>query len=181
MSTNLQTTPATWQIDPVHSNVGFVVRHLMVTNVKGEFGAFEVELDYDESDVTASSVRVEIDANSINTRNEMRDNHLRSADFFDAENFPKVVFESREVRRLRGDRLEIVGDLTIRGVTREITLEAELLGQSKDPWGGERLGFSAHTRINRKDWGLEWNQVLETGGVTVANEVKLEIEAQFKR
>ena len=133
----------------------------------------------DESDITRSKVEVEIDAGSIDTREDKRDAHLRSADFFDVENHPKLTFVSRRVER-SGDRLKVTGDLTIRGTTKEITLDVEDLGRVKDPWGGDRAAFTATGKLNRSEYGLTWNQALETGGVLVSDEVKLSIDAQSR-
>lgn len=171
------TTARTWSIDPVHSQVDFGVRHMMISTVRGTFGELEGTIYLDEDDLTNSSVEVSIDAASIDTRNEDRDNHLRSGDFLNVEEHPTLRFESRSVEPA-GDGFVVQGDLTIRGVTREVTLEAEELGRGTDPWGNPRVGFRADTRINRKDFGLTWNQALETGGVLVGDEVKISLEVQ---
>lgn len=171
------TTSRTWSIDPVHSQVDFGVRHMMISTVRGTFGELEGTIHLDEDDLTNSSVEVSIDAASIDTRNEDRDNHLRSGDFLNVEEHPTLRFKSRSVEPA-GDGFVVQGDLTIRGVTREVTLEAEELGRGTDPWGNPRVGFRADTRINRKDFGLTWNQALETGGVLVGDEVKISLEVQ---
>jgi polyisoprenoid-binding protein YceI len=171
-------TRTTWQIDPAHTEVGFEVKHLMISKVRGGFGAVSGTIELDEAEVGSSSATAEIEVASIDTREPQRDAHLRSADFFDAENFPKITFRSTRVARAGGERLEVVGDLTIRGVTREVTLAVEEEGRAKDPWGGERVGFSATGRIDRRDFGLTWNQALETGGVLVANEIRLVLNVQ---
>jgi polyisoprenoid-binding protein YceI len=170
-----------WQVDPVHSEVGFSVRHLMVANVRGRFHNITADLHMDESDLTQSSIEVEIASNSIDTRSEQRDQHLRSADFFDAENHPRISFTSESIERLSDARYRVSGDLTIRGTTRRVVLDTEVRGPEKDPWGGERLGVTASTKIDRRDFGLTWNQALETGGLAVAHEVKINIELELIR
>ena len=168
---------ATWSIDAAHANVEFAVRHLMISTVKGRFGGVSgtVELG---GDPTAARIDVTIDAASIDTRQPDRDTHLRSADFFDVERFPTLTFTSTRVAR-DGDELKVDGDLTIRGVTRPVTLRAREEGRTRDPWGGERIGFSAATKINRKDFGLTWNQVLETGGIAVGDEIKISLDVEL--
>jgi polyisoprenoid-binding protein YceI len=168
----------TWQIDPAHTDVGFEVKHLMISKVRGRFGTVSGTIQLDEADVTKSSVTAEIDVTTIDTREAQRDGHLRSADFFDVENFPKITFHSTRVERTGEDQATVVGDLTIRGVTREVKLAVEEEGTAKDPWGGDRIAFSATAKIDRRDFGLTWNQALETGGVLVANEIKLILDVQ---
>ncbi len=175
-----ETATSTWTIDPAHTAVEFSVRHLMITTVKGRFGTVSGTLVLDEASIERSKVEVEIDVNSIDTREDKRDAHLRSADFFDVENHPKLTFVSRRVER-SGDGLKMTGDLTIRGTTKEITLDVEDLGRARDPWGGDRAAFTATGKLNRNEYGLKWNQALETGGVMVSDEVKLTIDAQFVR
>jgi polyisoprenoid-binding protein YceI len=169
----------TYKIDTSHSHTGFAVRHLVIAKVRGEFATWEGTITLDDNDITKSSVQVEIDAASISTKDEKRDAHLRSADFFDVEKFPKLTFASTKVVATDGKVRQLIGDLTIHGVTREVTLEVEDEGRAKDPWGGERAAFSARTKINRGDYGLKFNMVLETGGVMVgeAVEITLDIEA----
>jgi polyisoprenoid-binding protein YceI len=167
-----------WTIDPVHSSFEFAVRHMVVSTVRGRFDEFEIEPEIDEDDLTASLGRVVVKTASIDTREEQRDNHLRSADFFDAETYPEMTFVVTRVEGDAGD-LRITGDLTIKDVTREITLGGELTGPVGDPWGGTRLGLSATGRLNRKDFGLTWNVVTEAGGILVGDEVKLTIETEF--
>src|SRR5271163_3148044 len=150
-----------WKFDNVHSNVGFSVRHLMISKVHGRFFTWTGSLSIDEAQPTASSVEVEIDAASIDTKDSQRDEHLRSADFLDAASFPKITFRSSRVNKEDDQTYKVTGDLTIRGVTREVTLETEYLGRQKDPWGGERVGFSAKTAIDRKNFGLNFNIPLE--------------------
>jgi polyisoprenoid-binding protein YceI len=171
-------TLSTWQIDPMHSHVEFAVKHMMISTVKGRFAELIGTIQLDEADPTRSSVEVTIDAASIDTREAQRDGHLRSADFLDAEQYPSLTFQSRRVEQLGGDRLRVVGDLTIRGKTREVTLEVTAEGRAMDPWGNERVGFSARTSLNRQDFGLNWNQALEAGGILVGNEVRISLEVE---
>jgi polyisoprenoid-binding protein YceI len=176
--TQTPATSAVWAIDPAHSEVGFAVRHLMVATVKGVFRSFTGKVVLNEQNLAASSIEAEIDVASIDTRQEQRDAHLRSPDFFDAENFGTITFRSTKIERIRHGYLRAVGELTIRGVTREVILDVEETGRGRDPWGGERIGYSAVTRINREDFGLTWNQALETGGVLVSPEVKITLDVQ---
>jgi polyisoprenoid-binding protein YceI len=172
-------TATTWTVDATHAEVGFAVRHLMISTVRGRFGAVEGTVTIDEADPANTRVEVSIDVTSIDTRQEMRDNHLRSPDFFDAATHPKMRFVSRKIAGdINGD-FSLIGDLTIRDVTREVTLEASFTGRGRDPWGNDRLGFEAKGKINRNDFGLTWNQALETGGVVVSEEVKLSIEVEL--
>jgi polyisoprenoid-binding protein YceI len=172
---------STWSIDPAHSLIEFSAKHMMITTVKGRMADVRGTVTVDEAHPERSSVDVEFDAASIDTHSEQRDQHLRSADFLDVERFPTVSFRSRRVDGARsedGERFRLVGDLTIRGVTREVTLDATFEGRGRDPWGGDRLSFSADTRIDRRDFGLTWNAALETGGVLVSNDVRIHIELQ---
>lgn len=171
----------TWTIDPSHSLVEFTARHMMITRVKGRFSGVSGTVVTNEADPSKSSVNVEIDAASIDTREEKRDGHLRSGDFLDVENFPHLTFRSTRIEgnpKSVGDSFTLVGDLTIRGTTREVTLDATFDGSGTDPWGGTRASFSAETKIDRREFGLTWNQALETGGVLVGNEVKISLEVQ---
>lgn len=170
-----------WDIDTSHSSVGFSVRHMVISKVHGHFTKWGGELALDLEDLARSSVSIEIDAASIDTREPKRDEHLRSPDFFDAEKFPKLTFKSEKIQRTGDDSAKVTGALTIHGVTREATLDVELGGVGKDPWGGQRAGFSAKTRINRKDFGLSWNQALEAGGVLVGENIDITIELQAKK
>ncbi|HWB79615.1 MAG TPA: YceI family protein [Nannocystaceae bacterium] len=172
---------STWNIDPSHSSVGFAVRHLMVSKVRGRFVDWRGTFGYDENDPTKTSVDIEIDAATIETKDDKRDAHLRSADFLDAEHHPKLTFRSNGVKRIDEENFEMVGDLTIRGVTRPVALAVEYAGRTKDPWGGDRIGFSAHTSISRKEFGLEWNVALEAGGVLVGDKVEIQIELEAIR
>lgn len=182
MSTTLSPSTGTvtaWNLDPAHTTVQFSVKHLMISTVKGHFGDVQGTLRIDAADPAASTVTVEIAAASIDTRVEQRDQHLRSPDFFDAASFPALRFVST---RLEGDpngRFALTGDLTIRGITRPITLDVENEGRARDPWGNARVVFSARGRFLRSDFGLNWNQALEAGGVLVSEDVKIAVEAQF--
>ncbi len=171
-------TQTVWSIDPAHTEVSFAVKHLMISTVRGRFADVRGTIRLDENDVTTASVDAEIATASIDTRQEQRDTHLRSADFFEVEKYPLITFRSRSVERVKGERYRIIGDLTIRDVTREVVLEGSDEGRGKDPWGGDRLAFSATTAIDRRDFGLTWNQALETGGVLVSNEIKISIDVQ---
>jgi len=166
-----------WNIDTSHSNLDFVVRHLVVSKVRGTFTKWGGSIDLDSADPTNSSVTATIEVSSIDTREEKRDGHLKSPDFFDAEKFPTVTFASSKVTG-GGDKYEVTGPLTIHGVAHDVTLHVETLGQHKDPWGNQRVVFSAKTSINRKDFGMTWSQTLETGGLLVGEKVEIEIEVQ---
>ena len=170
-------THSTWQIDPTHSLVEFSVRHLMFSTVKGRFTSIKGTI-LDAGDTpTLSSVDVEIDAASVNTGDDKRDAHLRGADFFDVEHFPTITFKSTRIVGSR-DEFTLIGDLTLHGVTREVSLDATLNGTGVSPFGQTVAAFSAQTKINRKDWGLNWNVALETGGVLVSDQFKVEIELE---
>ena len=168
-----------WKIDPAHSEINFTVRHMMISNVRGRFETFTGTVEFDQQNPANSSVDVQIEAASINTRESQRDNHLRSADFFDAENFPYLTFKSKKVEVVDDSHGRVIGDLTIRGVTKEIVLDTEFNGMSQSPWGFSSAGFSAATKFNRKDWGLAWNMALETGGVLVSDEIKVNIDIEI--
>ena len=168
----------TWKIDPTHTLVEFGIRHLMITTVKGRFGGVEGTITGDLDDMTNATVDVKIDAASIDTRNEDRDNHLRSGDFFDVEKYPHITFKSTKVTKTGDDTFNVEGELTIRDVTKPVTLEATLLGTAKDPWGNEKVGFSAKAKINRTDYGLTWTAPLEAGGFLVGDDVNIELEVQ---
>ncbi|WP_394844494.1 YceI family protein [Pendulispora brunnea] len=169
---------ATYSIDTAHSEIAFTVRHMMFAKVRGQFKTWSATLSYDPANASASNVQVEIDVASIDTHEAQRDGHLRSGDFFDAEKFPKITFASKRVESTGKGRYKLAGDLTIHGVTNEVTLEVEQTGHGKDPWGNERLGFNAKATILRSDFGLKWNQALETGGVLVSDKVEIEAELQ---
>ncbi len=179
MSTTTAPARTTWKIDPAHSHVEFGVKHMMITTVKGRFAGVDGTVLMDESNLANAEVDVRIDASTIDTREPQRDAHLRSADFFDVEKFPHITFKSRRITDRSGQRFTLDGDLTIHGVTREVTLDVTEEGRGKDPWGGERAGFTASTKINRKDFGLHWNQTLETGGILVGEDVKISLELEL--
>lgn len=168
----------TWQLDTTHTTIGFMVRHMVVAKVHGRFTRFEGKVVVPGEDLAQGSVEVKIDATSIDTGVEQRDNHLRSQDFFDVGGFPKLIFRSKRVQDAGKGHYRVVGDLTIRDVTREVVLETELLGKVKDPWGNERLAFQASTSIDRKDFGLSWNQALEAGGLLVGERVDISLDVQ---
>jgi polyisoprenoid-binding protein YceI len=178
-----QTRPvalSTWQIDPKHSTAEFAVRHMMVTTVKGHISGIEGTIQLDEADLTRSSVEASLDVTTVDTRDPQRDDHLRSADFFDVQRFPNITIQSTRIEP-SGDRYRIIANLCIRDVTKEITLDATLEGRQRDPWGSERAGFSGQTVIDRRDFGLTWNQALEAGAVLVGNDVRISIELEAVR
>jgi polyisoprenoid-binding protein YceI len=167
-----------WNIDTTHSGINFSIRHLVVSKVRGRFTSYSGVAKIDEDDLTRSVVEANIDAASIDTGTAQRDDHLRSADFFDVEKHPKLRFKSRRIEKRDPTHFRVIGDLVIRDAKREVELEVEYLGRAKDPWGNERIAFSAKTAINRGDFGLEWNQVLEAGGFLVGERVDIELEVQ---
>ena len=169
-------TPGTWNVDPSHSTISFVARHLMITKVRGSFKTFTGAITVAE-DRLSSTVNASIDVASVYTGDDGRDGHLKSADFFDVENHPTMTFASTVVKQDGGDFL-LVGDLTIKGITKPVELELEFEGVNTDPWGNVKAGFSASTEINRKDWDLGWNVALEAGGFVVGDKVKLELDIQ---
>lgn len=169
---------ATWKIDPVHSEVGFSVRHLMISNIKGKFKSFSGNLDFDPAKPTEAKVTVEIDMASVDTGNEKRDGHLKTADFFDVEKFPKMTFESIVVEPTGENTMTVKGNLTMKGKTNGIDLKVEKLGVGKGMGGEERAGFTATAVLNRKDYGVDWNKVLDSGGVVVGDEVKITLEIE---
>lgn len=166
-----------WTLDPTHSEVNFKVKHLMISNVKGEFKNISAIVDGDNFE--KAKVNATIEAASIFTNNDDRDNHLKSADFFDVENYKELKFEGASFKKVDDDEYKLTGLLTIKGVTKEVTFDVEFGGINKDPWGNEKAGFSLEGKINRKDWGLNWNAALETGGVLVSEDVKIQAEVQF--
>jgi polyisoprenoid-binding protein YceI len=169
----------TWEIDPAHSNAQFSVRHLMISNVRGEFTGISGRILFDPQKPETLSAEAAIDVSTINTREHDRDNHLKSPDFFHVEEYPTITFKSKRAERSSGG-LKVTGDLTIHGETREVTLEVEgPTPPTKDPWGFTRVGASATTKINRKDFGLTWNQALETGGVLVGDEIKITVDVEL--
>lgn len=167
----------TYEIDRAHSTVSFKVRHLL-TKVRGRFDAFKGTLEYVKGKPKSWKVNAEIEANSINTNLPDRDKHLRSADFFEVKKYPKIMFKSKKIKNVKGNRAKLHGDLTIHGVTKPVVLDMEIGGIAKDPWGNTKAAFSAVTKINRKDFGLVWNKVLETGGVLVGEEIEIELEIE---
>lgn len=174
-------TTTTWQLDPAHSSIGFAVRHLVVSKVRGRFTEWEGHVAFDPDAPQRSSVDVRIQAASVTTAEAQRDAHLRSADFLDVEVYPELTFKSHEVHTIGDGKLRIIGPLTLHGVTRDVSLEVEYLGRTKDPWGGERAGFSAKASIDRRDFGLNFNQVLEAGGVLVGDRVDIQIDIEAVR
>jgi polyisoprenoid-binding protein YceI len=172
-----QLTPGVWTIDPGHSHVGFVARHLMVAKVRGSFGSFTGSVTIAE-DRLQSSVQASVDMASINTGDDSRDGHLKGNDFFDIENHPTMTFTSTAIRS-DGDDYVMVGDLTLRGVTKAVEFEVEFEGVAADPWGNTKAGFTAEAEINRKDWGVEWNAPLEAGGVLVGEKVKIQLDVEL--
>ena len=169
---------STWNIDPSHSAIAFSVRHMVVSKTRGRFLKWSGQIRFDPDEPAASSVEVTIDPASLDTAEPQRDAHLRSADFFDVEKFPTASFRSTKVEGLAGDRYRITGNLTLHGVTKAVVLDATYEGSGKDPWGGERAGFVASTSIDRRDFGLEWNKALETGGLLVGEKVELTLEVE---
>jgi len=167
-----------WAIDQVHSTVEFSIRHMMIANVKGTFNSFSAEIEADPTDLTDANIEFTIDTTSVDTRNNDRDAHLTSADFFDAENYPAMTFRAVSIEKTDDDEYKVTGDLTIRDVTKSETFTVTFEGQGKDPWGVEKVGFSAAGTINRSDYGLTWNAALETGGVLVGDKVKINLQIQ---
>ncbi|MGH7620505.1 MAG: YceI family protein [Gemmatimonadaceae bacterium] len=173
------TNRTTWTIDGSHAEIGFAVRHLMISTVRGRFGAVSGTVEFDETHPSKSKVDVTVDVRSIDTRQEQRDNHLRSPDFFDVEKYPTMHFAGKRVEGDVTGEFRVVGDLTIRGITQEITLDVTSEGRTRDPWGNDRAGFSAKGKLSRGAFGLTWNQMLEAGGVAVGDEVRLSIDAEL--
>ncbi len=174
------TKPTQWQIDPAHSAAHFSVRHLMISNVRGEFTKLTGSAQINPADPAKSAVEITIQAGSLNTREPQRDEHLRSSDFFDVAKYPTLTFRSKQIEVLGAEDFKLTGDLTIHGVTKEVTFDVEGPTPSvKDPWGNIRAGVTASAKINRKDFGLVWNAVTEAGGVVVGDEVKITIEAEL--
>ena len=169
---------AQWNIDPTHTSAEFSVRHMMITNVRGKFETVSGVINFDEANPAASSIDVTIDVNTVNTGVADRDNHLRSADFFDVEKFPTITFKSTNVQLNSDNSAKVTGDLTIRDVTRSVVIEGEYLGQHKTPFGTTITGFNGNTQINREDFGLTWNVALETGGVLVGKDIKIALEVE---
>lgn len=175
-TTGFEQLTGSYTLDPAHSRIGFVARHAMVTKVRGSFNEFTGSATIDGEDPTRSAASVVIEATSIDTRNTGRDEHLRSNDFLDMASYPQISFESTAVRHVAGEDFEVTGNLTLHGVTREITLALEFQGAATDPFGNQRIGFDGSAEINRKDYGITYNAVLETGGVMVSDKIVLEFE-----
>lgn len=170
-----------WNLDNTHSELGFKVKHMMITNVSGSFGSFTANVETEDDDFSTASIEFAADIASINTGNEQRDGHLKSADFFDAENHPQIKFVSKNINKIKDNEYEINGDLTVRGVSKPVTFKAEHGGSGKDPWGNHKTGFTIEGKINRTDFGLNWNAALEAGGVLVSEEVRFNGEIQLAR
>jgi polyisoprenoid-binding protein YceI len=168
-----------WQIDLAHSEITFSVRHMMISKVRGSFETFSGSVNFDEANPTNTSVDITIDAASINTREDQRDGHLRSPDFLNADEYPTLTFKSTKVEQTDAENGKLYGDLTILGVTKPVVLDVEYAGQAKSPWGTTSAGFSGKTSINRTDWGLTWNQALETGGILVGEKINIDIELEI--
>lgn len=169
----------TWTLDTAHSKIGFVVRHMMISKVRGEFKQYTADVKIDPNHLETATINVEVDINSVDTNQNDRDNHLRSADFFNVEEFPKMTFTSTSFKSLGGGKVELTGDLTIRGTTKPVTLKGEQEGPVKNPFSGQTtVGYTLEGSINREDFGLTWNQAMETGGVLVGKEIKINIEAE---
>lgn len=168
-----------WQIDSSHSHIYFTARHMMISKVRGSFEAFSGSVNFDEGDPSNTTVNIEVDLSSIDTGDEKRDGHLKSPDFFDVEKYPTMKFVSTRVEQIDEHNGRLYGQLTIKEVSKELVLNVEYAGTAKSPWGSESAGFSANAAINRKDWGLTWNQTLETGGVLVGDKINIEIELEL--
>jgi len=167
-----------WVVDPTHSSVDFSIRHMMFTNVKGAFHTYDATIEADPTDLTSADISFSVDLASVDTKNADRDNHLRSADFFDVENKPKMTFSATKIEKKDEEEYSVTGDLTLNDVTKEETFVVTFEGQGKDPWGNEKAGFSAEGTLNRSDYGLTWNAALETGGVLVGDKVKVSLQIQ---
>ena len=172
-------TGTQWAIDQAHSEISFKVKHLMISNVKGVFRKFSAAVSSDEEHPLTSDVKVTIDVASIETGDAGRDNHLRTSDFFHADEFPTIEFTGNSLVKVSGDEYNLIGNLTMRGVTKPVTLDVEFGGITKDPWGNEKAGLTVNGKINRKDWGLNYNAALETGGVLLGEEIKINAEIQL--
>ena len=180
-TTDFNTLTGTYTIDTAHSRLGFVARHAMVTKVRGAFNEFEGTAVIDGTDPSKSSVAITAQVDSIDTRNAQRDGHLRTNDFLDIEKFPQLTFKSTEITHVGGNDFHVTGDLTIKGVTKSVTIPLEFQGAATDPYGNQRIGFEGQTTVNRKEWGVNWNAVLDTGGVLVSEKVTLEFEVSAIR
>lgn len=172
-------TKTKWSLDSAHSDLGFKIKHLMITNVTGQFTQFDVNAEADEDDFTTATISAAIEVASINTNNEQRDGHLRTGDFFEADKFPQIIFKSTEIKKVNGYVFELIGDLTIKDVTKPVKLIVEYSDIIKDPYGNTKAGFSFTGKLNRKEWGISFNAALETGGLMLGEEVKLNGEIQL--
>lgn len=172
-------TTQTWNVDASHTGVGFSVKHMMVSKVRGRFTGVEGKLVGNPEDLTTANIDIKIDASTIHTNSEDRDNHLRSADFFDTETYPNLAFVSTEIVKTKANKYDITGDMTIKGVTKKVTFEAEYEGAGKNPWGVDVAAFEVEGKISRKEFGLTWNQALEAGGVLVGDDIKITIDLQL--
>ena len=170
---------ATYKIDPVHSDITFKIKHLMISTATGSFKKFEGTLDADNEDFSDAKITFEADTDSIDTGNEQRDGHLKSDDFFNAEQYPKLTFTSTSVQNVSGDEYKVIGDLTVRDITKPVELKVEFNGKVIDPWGQERLGFEITGKINRKEYGLKWSAVTEAGGLMLSDDVKLHLNVEL--
>src|SRR5919107_771974 len=168
-----------WVLDPTHSELGFKIKHLMISNVSGSLKSFEAEVETQGEDFTTAKINLSADMASISTNNDQRDAHLRNSDFFEVEKYPELKFTSTKLKKTDSDTFALFGDLTLKGVTRPVKLDVEFNGVTKDPWGGERAGFVVTGKINRSDWGVNFNGVLETGGVMLSEEVRITSEIQL--
>lgn len=171
-------TMTKWAIDPTHSSIDFSIKHMMIANVKGSFNNFDAIIEANPADLTTATIEFNVELSSINTRNEDRDNHLRSADFFDIENYPTMTFKATKIINNGDGEYDVTGDLSLHGVTKQETFTVIYEGTGKDPWGNEKVGFSAQGAIKRSEYGLTWNSALETGGVLVGDKVKINLEIQ---
>lgn len=168
-----------WALDPMHSDLGFKIRHLMITNVSGQFTSFNVEAHTTGDDFTTAQITATAEINSISTNNEQRDAHLRNSDFFEADKYPQLQFRSTSIERIDAETFNLHGDLTMKGVTKPVALKVEYSTMAKDPWGNQRAGFTVTGKINRSDWGISFNNVLDTGGLGLGEEVKISAEIQL--
>jgi polyisoprenoid-binding protein YceI len=171
-------TKTKWAVDAAHSSIEFSIKHMMIANVKGTFNQYEATIEADPSDLTSANIQFNIDLASIDTRNTDRDNHLRSGDFFDVENNPKMTFNSTSIEKKGDDEYRLTGDVSLNGVTKSETFLVTFEGQGQDPWGNQKVGFSAEGTLKRSDYNLTWNAALETGGVLVGDKVKVSLEIQ---
>jgi len=168
-----------WTLDPTHSELGFKIRHLMITNISGSFKNFQAKAETEGNDFGNAQISLTADMTSITTNQEQRDAHLRTTDFFEVDKYPQLLFKSTRVDKTGDDSFTLYGDLTLKGITKPVKLNVEFSGIAKDPWGNEKAGFSVSGKINRNDWGINFNSVLETGGVALSDEVKVVAEVQF--